>query len=490
MNRKIKYILLLLLAMIFADVSAQNNQVLYYMNLPQNHLMNPALRPSNSLYIGLPAITGTNVKVDNNFINFSDVFIKSESTDSILSFLHPDYNIDDFLAKIRDKNSLETQVSTQLLGVGFSAGKDIYVFIDINERAMGNVVIPGDLFELALKGNEGFVGSKIDLSSLRADLRYYREIGAGFSKDFTNKLRLGVKGKLLFGIAGVSIDNRSLGITVNDDYTHTLDADLTVNISGPVNVYMDENQHIDSINIDDSRLDTGRDIFNFLSGKKNMGLGLDIGATYDISEKIMVSAAITDIGFIKWKRGVTNLQAESQFEFSGLNMLDVFNGTKTFKELGDEMLDSLENSLIVSDLHTPFTTWLPVGFTLGGSYNVNDFFSVGLLSYSRIIGKQFREALTLSGNVNFNNAFSASLSYTLANHRYDNLGAGLAFRGGVFQFYFLADRIPLSWNKIIVDDSKIPLPSNWNTVNFRFGMNLVFGNNIRKKGDKPMILVE
>jgi hypothetical protein len=268
MNGKTKVIIILILAMIFADIAAQNNQCLYYMNLPQNHLMNPALRPSNSLYIGLPGITGTNVNIDNNFVNFSDVFIKTQSSDSILSFLHPVYNIDGFLSKIREKNSLESQVTTQLLGVGFTAGNDMYFFIDITERVMGNVVIPGDLFELALKGNEGFVGRKIDLTSLRADLKYYREVGVGFSKDFTSKLRVGVKGKLLFGIAGTSIDNRSLGITVNDDYSHTLDADLTVNISGPLKVYMNDDNNIDSIVIDDSRFDTGKGIFNFLSGKR------------------------------------------------------------------------------------------------------------------------------------------------------------------------------------------------------------------------------
>ena len=247
MIRKTIYILTLFLGIFLSDVAAQNSQILYYMNLPQNHLLNPALRPSNSLYIGLPAISGINVNINNNFVNFSDVFIKGQPSDSIISFLHPDYNVDDFLAKIKDKNSLEPQVSVQLFGLGFSVGKDSYVFLDINERVEGNFVLPGDLFELALKGNEGFVGSKIDLSSLRGDMKYYREIGLGFSKNFTNKLRIGVKGKLLFGIAGASIDNRSLGITVNDDYTHTLNADLIVNISAPVNVYMDSDQNIDSI---------------------------------------------------------------------------------------------------------------------------------------------------------------------------------------------------------------------------------------------------
>ena len=66
-------------------------------------------------------------------------------------------------------------------------------------------------------------------------MKYYREFGVGFSRNFTEKLRIGVKGKLLFGIAAATIDNKSLGITVNDDYSHTLDANLTVNMSGPVN---------------------------------------------------------------------------------------------------------------------------------------------------------------------------------------------------------------------------------------------------------------
>ena len=64
-------------------------------------------------------------------------------------------------------------------------------------------------------------------------------------------------------------------------------------------------------------------------------------------------------------------------------MTDVVNGTKTFDEVGQDMLDSLKNSFGVSNTQNPFTTYLPFGVTLGGSYNVTKLFSVGLLSYSR-----------------------------------------------------------------------------------------------------------
>lgn len=490
-----KYVLTLILVINFTCASAQNSQLMYFMNIPQKHLMNPALRPSNSLYIGLPGLSGININTNNNFVNFSDVFIKGAPSDSIISFLNPKYNVDKFLAKIKERNFIELESIIQLLGIGFSVGRDGYVSLDINERIDGNFVLPGDLFKLALKGNEVFAGSRIDLSSLRADVKAYHEIGLGYSRNITDRFRVGVKGKLLFGIASAAINNKSLGITVNDDYSHVFDANLGVNISGPVDVYMDSNHNIDSIVVDDSRLKN----FDFFSGMKNVGLGLDIGATYDLTDRVVVSASITDLGFIRWKKDITRLSADNQFTFNGLDMVDFFNGSKTIDEIGKEMVDSLKKAFVITNSNSPFTTFLPFGVTFGASYNVTSKFSLGLLSYSRIISKQIREALTLSANINLGNAFSVSVGYTAANHQYDNLGAALAFRTGITQFYLVTDRIPIEWNRISgrktsSDQNKrnynIFIPSSWNTFNIRFGMNLVFGNRVSEKKDKPMILVE
>ena len=186
----------------------------------------------------MPVISGININVNNNYLNFSDLFHKGrESKIRLITFLHPDYDPAKFLAKIKDINFMETESMVQLLGVGFSVGNDGYVFLDVNERVQSNLVLPGDLFRLALYGNESFVGKTIDLSSLQADMKYYHEFGIGYSRNITDKLRVGVKGKLLLGIAAVSgVQNKSFGLTVGDDYTHTLNADLSVNMSGPISV--------------------------------------------------------------------------------------------------------------------------------------------------------------------------------------------------------------------------------------------------------------
>jgi hypothetical protein len=107
------------------------------------------------------------------------------------------------------------------------------------------------------------------------------------------------------------------------------------------------------------------------------------------------------------------------------------------------------------------------------------------------LAKQVKQSLTLSGNLNLGSSLSLSLAYTATNHRYDNLGAGLAFRAGFFQFYSIVDRIPLSWNRVTNSDgNSFSVPSNLNTINARFGINFVFGNKTKKKLDKPMVLVE
>lgn len=488
MFRKTKYLLLILLVLPVCNLSAQNSQVMYFMNLPQKHMLNPAARPSNSLYIGLPAISGIDIKVNNNFINFSDVFV-SGAKDSIISFLHPDYDVAGFMAKIKEKNFIEPEGFVQLLGLGLNVGSKSYLTLDINDRFDANIVIPGDLLRLGFEGSEQFVGRNIDLSSLRGDMKIYHEIGLGFSRNMTSKLRIGVRGKLLFGVAAATVENNSLSLTVNNDYTHKIDADLRVNISGPVSVTYDASNNI-SFQKDESVFGSGRSTINYILGTKNLGFGLDIGAEYKLSNKVEVSAAITDLGYIKWKRGISNLKAESQFVLGGIDLQDVYNGTVTFDSLGREFLDSLVNSFTLTNENSPFTTFLPFGVTLGGRYSLTKSISFGLLSCTRFIGKQIREALTVSANLNIGNIFSTSIAYTAANRNYDNLGFGLAVRAGWAQFYIMADRIPLKWDRTTPDGKKIVLPENWNTIQTMIGMNLAFGNNVKKKNDKPMVIVE
>lgn len=477
----------ILLILDFSGAAAQNSQVLYHMKLPQSHLLNPALRQTSSVYVGLPAVTGITFIVANNFFSFEDLFTDGlPVSESTMPFLDPDFNTEKFLSRIKERNYLETRVSAQMFGVGFSAGKGNYFFIDIIDRLESNIVFPRDMLRLVFMGNEDFAGQTFDLSSLRTDIKYFRETGLCYSKQITERLRIGVRGKIFTGIAAASVENNSLKLTVNNDYTNTLVADMALNISGPLKVYVDSENRIEDAEFDDSRFDTGDGIVKFLTNTKNIGFGADIGAEYLLTPRIALSAAITDLGYIKWKTDITSLRAQGDIALGGMDIMDVHSGSATFEEVAVGMLDSIAGSVTVSEQLKSFRTDMPMGFTAGGKYALNDMISFGALSHSRLINKHVRQALTLSANLNLHNIFSASLAYTAGNRQYDNLGLGLAVRGGWVQFYIIADRIPLSWKNIAIDEGKFHVPANWNTVNTKFGINLLFGNRVGKK-DQPVL---
>lgn len=477
---KPRLLLTALFTLIITGGAAQNSQVLYHMNLPQNHLLNPAMKPASRIYVGLPVLTGINLNVTNNFLNFSDVFKPGqEISKSTLAFLSPDFDRDKFLNKINDLNYIEPKVSVQLLGLGFTTGNDLYIFLDVIDNADVNFVAPRDLLRLVFLGNEEFVGQTLDLSDMKVDFSYYHEIGIGASKNITPKLRFGAKAKVLFGIMGGTFQNYAMNLTVNDNNTNTLQSNMAMDISGPVYFYPDYGNKIGDVDFDDERFKTADGIASFLTNTKNTGFGLDLGAEYTVNDNIVLSAAITDVGFIKWKSDLSNIKAVGDVTFSGLDFADIYVGTSTIDDVMGSLVDSLKNAFVIG-AKKPFTTKLPAGVAIGGKYILNDKFSIGLLSYSRISGQQIKEALTVSGNMNIGNKVSASLCYTACNHNYTNLGLGVGFRASVFQFYFMADRIPLGWKKAGTSGDSFTLPANWNTLQTRFGMNLVFGNKERR----------
>lgn len=476
---KSKLISFTILLLIASAATGQNSQVLYFMDLPQNHLLNPALRPSNRIYVGLPVITGINVNVSNSVFDFSDVFTEGlEVSESTIPFINSDYDLDRFMGRIKKFNYFDTRTSFQLLGAGFTVNDDLYIFLDVTDNLISNIVVPGDFFELAFRGNEKFYGSTVDLTNLDFDLKYYREVGAGFSKSYANRLRFGIKGKFLFGIAAASLENNLLSINIIDDNSHTFDTDMVFNFCGPMKFHPVSvtDPRFDDVEFDEDRFNDPGDYIRYATNIKNMGFGLDIGAEFKVTEKIFASMAITDLGYIRWKSDISRLKTDDQIEFSGLNMEDVYNGTTSFGDVGEALIDSVKSSLMIIESPDPFFTMLPAGFTLAGKYVLNDYLSFGLLSYSKLAGKQVKEALTLSANLNLGGFFSTTFAYTASNRSYDNLGIGLAIRGLYAQLYFLVDRIPLTWSKANFGGDSFPFPDKWNTFNARVGFNLVFGN--------------
>lgn len=468
-----------------ALLRSQSNQVLYFMNLPQKSSLNPAFQPTGRIYIGLPVISDFSVNVDNNFLSLSGLFSNGVISDSTFTFLEPGPALDRFVAGLADKNSVEPAVRTQLFGLAFTVLGDMRISFDITERADANFVIPGDLIRLGVEGNESFAGRNIDLSSLRGDIRYFHEIGFGVSKNILGNLRVGVRAKILSGVASAFLDNNGLNLTVNDDFTHTINADMKFRVSAPLTFHQDTEGYIDDVNFDDSRFSTPAKTISYITGGGNMGLGLDLGAEYRFSDMFSVSASLTDLGYIRWKRDLSAITVKSNFELSGATLQDVYDENTNFEDMMQQTLDTLRKSITVDQSPAPYTTYLPATFTAGFGFSPVRIFTIGVMSQTRFRGSQVHQALTMSANLNLGNHLSASMAYTAANRSYSNLGAGIAFRAGTTQFFALVDNIPTNWEKVTSGEESYSMPESWNVIHARIGFNLVFGNR-----DKALALTE
>jgi len=59
---------------------------------------------------------------------------------------------------------------------------------------------------------------------------------------------------------------------------------------------------------------------------KNRGVALDLGAVYQLNNRITFSAAVNDIGYINWKDYTHSYTLNDvYYSFKGLNMLDYLN---------------------------------------------------------------------------------------------------------------------------------------------------------------------
>lgn len=466
------------------NVQAQTMQTLYHMNLPQNHLLNPALFSSNSVYIGLPGLSGAQLNFENNLFDFSDVIISGTGLagDSLVTVLHPDYDINNFLELVNDRNYLNLSAEIPILSIGFRVQQLTFTF-DVMDRVNGFVALPGDLMRMALDGNTGFEGSEVSLKEFGFSADYYREYALGFSMPATERLRVGGRAKMLFGKVNASLDINELNIAIDDQtFGHTFNSDFSMNISGPLEVVTDAEGNVEDIQ------DKDVDPLDILLNGKNAGFGIDLGATYDLMPDVTLSASIVDLGFISWKDGVNNLTSKGSFDFDGLDLTDVFADEQSFDDLAQEYLDSLVDNMDLDPTYDSYTTFLPAKVFIGASYKIAEPLSVGLLSRTTFIDRSVRQAVTLSANAYLANFFSLTAAYTAANKSFDHLGFGMGLRGGPLQFYLVTDHIPVSWNKIVADGSEVPMPTSLKTINLRFGFNLMFGNNLKKKRDTPMLV--
>lgn len=426
--------------------------------------LNPALRP-NQGYLVVPVIPSIGAGLQTNKLNLSNLTFPGLDGRRV-TFIHHSIDTDDFLSYLTDDNYLSTDVNIKLFGYGFYKGED-YWNIDLGVRTHADVNIPKSFFELFKKGFDRDQQTRYDLSDLTSTGYSFIELGVSNSRVFLdNSLIVGVRGKLLAGLADYNLYTKSLNIDAGPEYW-TAKSEVVLRGSAPnVIPTYDEKGNLHSF-------DFGR--FN-ISG---YGLGVDIGAVYDVKhifpevQGLKLSFALNDIGFITWtKNNSVNMHSPKTEVTIVPSDYTVYkeNGTSLSDVLKDAFDDIKKAVNLTEDKRKARTTMLRMNMNIGAEYEIiENKLSLGSL-YSLRFGNYFTTSeFTLSANTHFSSWLYTSLSYSFIHSKFDTFGFALHLAPSKGLNLFLSSDYALP------HVSSEFLPTTSRGINFQMGVSIPLG---------------
>ena len=381
---------------------AQYLRTSYFMEGTSSRLeLNPGLQPMRG-YFNIPVLGSFNVGTSSNVLGINDIVDVLDSGEDI--FLN-----DDLYSRLKSDNRLNVNLKTDVLSFGWYAGKGFWN-VNVGLRADVGASIPQSMFEYLRRVNntEDINGS---FSNMNFNLNAYAEIGLGYSRQITEKLSVGGRVKVLLGIARaeMAVDNFDIYVDdalTNGDYTElnpyqtygsaTVNARVSTTMKGGGLSFDETTGQIDGFDIDGS---------NF--GIAGAGFGIDLGASYKVWDNLTVSAAVLDLGFIKWKEGETTVAAPANgsFEVTGSNYQDFLDGDF----LSMDRFNFVQDKEAAEDTKTTLASTV----LLAGEYGLLDNkLSVGAIYTARFAEPKTLNELTFSATYRPKNWFNIAASYS------------------------------------------------------------------------------
>lgn len=444
---------ILFLSVIFATNSsvAQQNFTMYSMTkMGQAHYENPAYRANGKVYIGI-ALGSHSFGANHSGFTVNKILVPRKYDDSL------QFDQEALKKALWKRNYIATDIRNELFGLGINIKKN-YFSLSVTNRTSVNVIYPKDLIVLALEGNgKSFLGKRASFDGLGAKIDGYVEYALGYNREINEKLRVGGRLKFLSGYANFTTRKSKLGLTTDEEtFDLTIDGKFKFQSSG-VGGFVDKDSTNDEFDF--------KTPFNF----KNFGIALDLGGTYQLTDKIGVSASLLDFGFIRWKTQTASYETDDlDFRFEGVDVKQYLNDSTDYL---NRVLDTLRSKVDNDITSEAYTSTLSSRFYLGGTYKVTDWFTAGVTSYNQILNNRWRTSLILSGTIQLKNWLGFTANYSIYGRSMANIGLGLTLRGGPIQFYVMTDNI-LAINYLGTKNAHVS-----------FGINLLIGK-LDKKASK------
>ena len=382
--------------------------------------LNPALAPGRG-YLNLPVIGTFNASVNSSTLGYQDVMDiidNSEGSDFFTS--------DAFIKKLDNVNNLNVNLSTDILSAGWYKGKNFWSF-NIGLRNDIGASIPKSMFEFlremdGLSGDDwkrlSNINQKVQGQSL--EINSYAEVGVGLARNITSRLTVGARVKALLGVGNLRLDINNISVTSNLSGSENIDwnnptIEQLQNLRGSAEIKVDAVLENSSKLIELSEKDGVIDEIDFGTfGLAGYGLGIDLGASYKLMDKLTLSASLLDLGFMKWSKkntSVAKATADQSYNLINSSERDEFvDKVSSGEVLNFDMLNMTLDKSAQEDRSTSLTSTL----VLGAEYELlGDWLAVGALYTGRFAKPETLNELTFSANCRPKNNLNLALSYSV-----------------------------------------------------------------------------
>ncbi len=400
---------------------------------------NPALVPDAKIVVGLP---GLYQNLGLTGITYNEVVVEENGSRYI--------DLNRAVDALDEDNFIRENFTFETLSLGLRFGR---LTLSAGHRLHFNAYAnyPKTLIQLIAQGNAQFIGQTVDIGH-DYQLGGYNELYLGAAVEVGFGLTVGGRFKLLNGFADISTDRNDLTLFTSDEaYELTLNADYRINTTGSLDY--DGFRDI-TFNYDFTDFEAG-DLFSI-----NSGYAFDFGARYEIGP-LDIAVSILDLGKINWEEESANYSLAGAFEYQGLDIArQVLEDSTDF----GSAIDTLAEKYEFVETNNTYETDLGPRFYLSGTYQLTPRLRLGGVFYTESYRNESFTAVALAANAQVSRLLAVGGLYAIRNNRFDNLGLNAAFTLGPAQLMFATDNLLTVFR---------PLDSN--SMNFRLGINLVFG---------------
>lgn len=432
-----------LLLLLQLRLYAQQDNILFMQHInPQSNLVNPAVLSACPTYFSMPLLGSIHVNANSTGFSYADI----SGSGAV--------NLSALVRQLHWVDYVTTELHYTIFSMGTYLPNSDYFNVAWTEKLDVKAFYPEKLVDFVANGNTQYIGQPFNFKFPGVNAMYYRELSFGLAREVDKHFIVGAHAKLLFGQMGV-FTKRGKGTIVSNSTTYNFDAEWNfgVNASVPLDVEYDADGNVSSLGLGAVSFPSAALTFS------NPGLAVDLGFVYRVGDYTFSGSAL-DLGFIYWSKDTRKFQQKGKFEFEGANVTNGLDPEAYF----NSMVDSIQNQLKVTETSGGFMSFTTPRVYLGALLPLNRYYAVGANIRSELYPGRPVVGLTLHGVVSNGKGLQGSLTYSIMNGSFMNIGAGVALGGNRFQFFAMSDNLLAFF-----------APQNARNVNARFGFNFFLG---------------